>query len=107
MRALALPSALETIGSDCFYECETLASINLPETLKNIGKYAFCRCYALTSINIPSADTIIGRYAYAYYYTKDAEGFGSFNIAPNTIYGAAGSTAEEYANGLNIDFVGN
>ena len=104
---LNLPNVLTTIGSDCFYECKELSSINLPQSLKNIGKYAFCRCEKLTSLVVPSADTIIGRYAYGYFYSKDANGFGAFDIAENTIYAPSGSRAETYANDLGLAFVNN
>ena len=107
LKEAALPASVRAIGSECFYECTSLTSADLPDSLRMIGKYAFCRCPSLTSLNIPSVKTLIGSYAYGYYYSKDDAGIGSFNLMPCTLYGMTGSYAEEYAEGLGIDFAEN
>jgi hypothetical protein len=47
------------IGSDAFYHCEALTSVNLPKAI-TIGGDAFAYCYVLPSVYLPKATTIGG-----------------------------------------------
>lgn len=81
-----LPDSLKTIGSEVFYNCTNLKTIDfaqveeigesafrysgitsaiLPETLHVIGLYAFTNCTDLTSLYIPASCTSIGWNAFA------------------------------------------
>ena len=39
-----IPEGVTSIGSDSFYKCEKLTSINIPNTVTSIGGRAFCHC---------------------------------------------------------------
>ena len=46
---------VETIGSEVFYNCEELESLELPETLTTIGDYAFYGCPKIFSVRCYAA----------------------------------------------------
>lgn len=81
-----LPDSLKTIGSEVFYNCTNLKTIDfaqveeigesafrysgitsaiLPETLHVIGLYAFTGCTALASVYIPASCTSVAWNAFA------------------------------------------
>lgn len=89
VHSITLPSTIRTIGSEAFYVCvslesvdipydaplskiepetffycKKLKSIRLPKHIKSIGAYAFSDCYELTGINIPGACLSIGNEAF-------------------------------------------
>ena len=53
-----------SIGSDAFFDCHGLVSINIPYSVTSIGDWAFYMCYGLTSVTIPNSVTSIGNYAF-------------------------------------------
>jgi hypothetical protein len=48
-----IPSTVTSIGSQAFYNCRDLQSINLPASIQSIGQGAFFGCSNLTEINLP------------------------------------------------------
>jgi len=54
-----------SIGSDAFYYCTSLTSIEIPSGVTRIGSEAFDSCTGLTSIEIPSSVTSIGSGVFA------------------------------------------
>lgn len=59
-----IPEGITSIGSDSFYKCEKLSSIDIPNTVTSIGGRAFCNCTSLQSIHIPSSVISIGSNAF-------------------------------------------
>lgn len=57
-----IPSSVKKIGSDAFYECESLNTIG--SISGNIGAYAFVRCKNLKKVEILEGVTSIGEYAF-------------------------------------------
>ena len=60
-----IPNSVTTIGSDAFYKCGGLASVNIPNSVTSIGNYAFAYCSGLTSVTIPNSVTSIGISAFS------------------------------------------
>ena len=54
-----------TIGSNAFYGCANLASVNIPASLTTIGYSAFEGCSTLATVNIPASVTRIGGTAFS------------------------------------------
>ena len=125
LTSINIPDSVTSIGDYAFCDCSSLTSINIPDSVTSIGDYAFCGCSSLTSINIPDSVTdigdeaffgcsslksvtipdsvtSIGEYALGFFIDK----YDELSMYPDfTIYGAAGSAAEDYANDNNIKFV--
>ena len=59
-------NSVTSIGSDAFYDCDSLTSINIPNGVTSIGSSAFAYCRSLTSLTIPDSVTSIGYDAFYY-----------------------------------------
>jgi len=65
LKEIVLPEEITALGSQAFYHCDSLVSVNIPSSLQQIGRSAFCYCSKLTSpITIPSAVSIIPSYTF-------------------------------------------
>ncbi len=58
--AITVPSGVTSFGSNAFFGCTGLTSIDIPSGVTSIGFGVFQRCTGLTSIDIPSTVTSIG-----------------------------------------------
>ena len=89
---IKLGVGIKSIESKTFQGCSSLESIILPYQVEAIGDNAFKNCTKLKKITIPKATTSISDSAFSY---------------PDkmTIYGVAGSYAEQYAKENDIVFV--
>jgi hypothetical protein len=63
--AVTIPSSFNglsvaSIGTNAFYECNSLTNITIPNTVTNIGASAFQYCSNLTSVAIPTNINSIG-----------------------------------------------
>ncbi len=106
LKSLALPTGLERIGASAFYDCRNLTSVSLPDGLVSIGADAFLRCSALTSVEIPSSVTAIGAHALGYDVLFLDDGTEeNVKLSDFTIYGAAGSAAQAYAEENGFPFI--
>ena len=59
-----IPSSVESIGFNAFFNCIDLASINIPSSVTTIERYAFGYCSNLTTLNISNGVKYIGGYAF-------------------------------------------
>lgn len=59
-----LPSNLQSIKANAFYNCKNLKNIELPETVTEIRASAFENCENLETINLPEGLTKIRAYAF-------------------------------------------
>ena len=90
-----IPDDITTIGSNAFYNCSGLTSVNIPNSVTTIGAGAFSGCSGLTSVTIPNSITSIGECAF-----RECSGLTSVNI-PNSVtsigyeafYGCSGLTS--------------
>ena len=58
-KRIRIPSSVKVIGSNAFYCCKKLETVELCVGLLEIGKHAFSQCQSLKKIQIPSSVTII------------------------------------------------
>ena len=65
-----IPNYVTSIGSDAFFNCNSITHINIPTSVTSIGNWAFALCGKLTAITIPSSISSIG--SYAFYSTRIA-----------------------------------
>ena len=72
LETIALPSSLKSIGTNAFYNCESLIGTDdgengmvIPDGVTTIGAGAFILCSSLTEIHIPSSVKDI-KYSYKY-----------------------------------------
>ena len=56
---VSLPDGLTNIGTEAFYNCTSLTSIEIPNSVTNIGYAAFKECKNLTHVTIPNSVTSI------------------------------------------------
>lgn len=93
LQLVEVPSTLEAIPENCFYNCSRLDTVTIPEGVQEIGRNAFEECRSLKKLEIPASVTTIGADAFK----NCADGF--------CIVGVKGSAAETYAEANNITFV--
>ena len=92
LNQIVLSTGIKKIPNEAFRGCSSLESISLPYQVETIEDNAFKNCTKLKKITIPKATTSISDSAFPY---------------PDkmTIYGVAGSYAEQYAKENDIAFV--
>ncbi|MBQ5844794.1 MAG: leucine-rich repeat domain-containing protein, partial [Alistipes sp.] len=111
------------IGTNAFYECDSLTSVTIPDSVTEIGHDAFISCDGLTNITIPDSVTSIGDYAFHLCsgLTNIAIGNGVTSIGVRVFYHCSGLTsitipdsvtkigyqAFEYCPGLTSVTIGN
>jgi len=113
LKEIDLGNGVKKIGMSTFIGCNSLESITLPASLECIESWAFNYdyedSYKIIKIKFLNPDTIIGCY---FEYDEATESF--YPVPDSTpyslplsciIYGYPGSTAEEYANLYNRQFV--
>lgn len=97
--AVTIEDGTKGIAGYAFYWQYGMTEAQLPNTVTNIGDYAFLGCEKLTEIQIPQSVTEIGEGALGY---LDADGL---KVEGFTIYGVAGSAAQQYAEENGFEFI--
>ncbi|MBU5480124.1 leucine-rich repeat protein [Blautia sp. MSJ-19] len=115
LKTVTVASGVISIQYEAFYKCTSLTNISIANTVTSIGSYAFQNCTALSEIYLPDSVTTISGNAMQgcksltkAVIPESVTVFGRsiFWDCPNvTIYGVAGSFAEDYANEYDIPFV--
>lgn len=104
LEALELPSSLRNIEMEAFGNCISLKSLNIPDGVQAIPPGTFDRCSSMEELYIPSSVTKIGAGSKLMpQYVGESTGLEDCDNL--TIYGAAGSAAEKYAQEKDITFV--
>ena len=107
--------SITTIGESACTCCPLLTSIDIPDNVTSIGEHAFWSCSSLTSMNIPDSVTTIGSGAFSncssltdvIIRNSECNFDDRDDIFPDTttIHGYNNSTAQEYAEQHNMNFV--
>ncbi|MBR4308090.1 MAG: leucine-rich repeat protein [Oscillospiraceae bacterium] len=63
--AYSVPSGVQTIDKNAFYECQGLSSVTMSEGVTSIKDYAFYNCDGLVSATLPDSLTTIGKEAFS------------------------------------------
>lgn len=104
LEALELPSSLRNIEMEAFGNCISLKSLSIPDGVQAIPPGTFDRCSSMEELYIPSSVTKIGAGSKLMpQYVGERTGLEDCDNL--TIYGAAGSAAEKYAQEKDITFV--
>ena len=61
---LTIGDNITKIGSQVFYDCDSLTSVTIPDSVTKIGYEAFYDCDSLTSVTIPDSVTSVGSSAF-------------------------------------------
>lgn len=111
---VVIPSTLKSIGNFAFCECKSLSTIQLPEGLTEIGYTVFGNC-CIETITFPSTIGVLEKGVVygcselkkVYILGKDTviEDGAVFDSPNAVIYGYGGSTAETYAQNMEMEFV--
>lgn len=97
--AVTVEDGTKGIAGYAFYWQYGMTEIQIPNTVTNIGDYAFLGCEKLTEIQIPQNVTEIGEGALGF---LDEDGL---KVEGFTIYGVAGSAAQQYAEENGFEFI--
>ena len=114
MKKIRIPDSVKSLGGSAFEGCVSLREVELSDSISEICFSTFEGCTELEIIVIPGSVKEIGDYAFAgctslkkAVIPETVENIvpTAFSDSPDlTIYGKAGSVAEEYAQANNIKF---
>lgn len=112
---VTIPSSVAQIGREAFYHCVSLTSVVIPEGVTDIWQATFSGCTSLTNVTIPDSITSIMDSAFRNCTSLtgvtipdsvNSIGWSVFYGCDNvTVYGKAGSYAEQYCEENEIPFI--
>ena len=115
LTSIIIPDSVTHIGTEAFRYCNNLNSIKLSESITSIDEFMFWECTNLSTITIPNSVESIGNHAFADCKSLESITFKNPDCkiyddktalsTTATIYGYAGSTAQEYAEKYNRTFI--
>jgi len=112
LTSIKLPDSVISIGTRAFWRCSALVNIDLPDGLKRIGQMVFADCTSLENLSLPASLSMLPHSSFrrctnleSIHVPRSVLVIRSNALLENpsmTIYGAANSKAQEYAeaNGL-------
>ncbi|HAG14795.1 MAG TPA: hypothetical protein DCG49_13195 [Ruminococcus sp.] len=98
---MIVPDYVVSIGDYAFYSCPNVKAIVLPESVKTVGAYAFCNCPALRSVVFLNPECEICDDVTTLSNKPDD---GDQDFYHGTVYGKAGSSAEQFAKKYKFQF---
>ena len=114
LKELKLPAGLNEIGTEAFSGCTSLKAVDLPDSLVKLGDRTFTDCTSLVELTIPGKtekfgmNNIIGCSGLRALTIENPDcEIDTYRATVSdmlTIYGFSGSTAEEAASKLHVDF---
>ncbi len=115
LQAISIPDSVTSIGTYCFADCEVLSDVSLGSGLTKLNSYTFNLCPSLQKLVLPYRMSTVAANAFTNC-TKLTEltvPRATISIATNacsyptkmTVYGVAGTYAEEWADSVGASFV--
>ena len=105
LETVVIPEGVTAIGNYAFNRCDALSNVSIPAGVTSVGEHAFWRCPSLTSVTVPASVTSIGEEAFGWDYVYNGHDIEAQRVVGFTIYGAAGSAAQTYAEENGFQFV--
>lgn len=110
LNSINIPDSIESIGNSSFYACKNLSFVTVPKSVKKIGggfsNGAFGACEGLEEITFLNPECEIPLSQYTIYNKTESEGNYNTNwYYDGVIKGYENSTAQEYAERYNYEFV--
>ncbi len=112
---ITIPDSVISIDRSVFYQCTSLESVTIPNSVTSISDWTFADCNSLTNVTIPNSITSIDEYAFyscrsltrIIILNSNCEINDNEDTISNTatIYGYSNSTAQEYAEKYNRNFL--
>lgn len=65
VNSVSIPSSVETIGKNAFWNCNKITTLKIPNSVTEIGQYAFENCSNLVSVSLPNSITTIDKYVFS------------------------------------------
>ena len=107
---LSQTTGLTSIGSEAFWWCDSLTSVEIPASVTSIGWGAFNGCSGLTSVEIPASVTSIGSLAFSYCSGLTSVTFGESSklesIGERAFYRCSGLTSVTFGEGSQLESIG-
>ncbi len=110
-----IPESVMYIEKYAFYNCKNLTQITISENVTKIWDMAFADCDALTQLTLPKNVNYIGYYAFydcdsltditILNWEAEFDGKVTTYTEDATIHGYENSTAQEFAENYNVNFV--
>ena len=117
LKSMVIPSNVETVGTGAFDMCSGIKELTIEDGVKTLGDRAFFYT-CVSEIVVPKSVESIGNLCFQTYMKSTNKFYllnpnaeiienntGHYTITAKTIYGYEGSTAQEYAESRNVDFV--
>ena len=64
LKNVILPTGLQTISRDAFFDCDQLDAVYVPATVREVGGYAFAECESLKTVTFAGKPKHISRHAF-------------------------------------------
>ncbi len=102
LTSIEIPNSVTSIGNSAFRDCSGLTNIKIPNSVTSLGNSAFLGCSGLTNIEIPNSVTSLGDYAFYGCSSLTSIDFSNslISIGSSAFYGCSSITSIEIPNSV-------